>query len=476
MGTEPVRVLAIDDNEQLLLSLARLLRHHGFELNTYTSPADGLATLKIDPLVFDLLVVDVQMPEMNGLEVLAQAREIDPDLPVIMLTADATAQTAVTALKLGAFDYLVKPFSDSEELALKLSRAASFGRLSRKARHLEQRLAEAERFERLIGESKGMRELYSTIDRIAPADVNVLVLGESGTGKELVARAIHARSRASAGPFVAFNCGAVPPELVDSELFGHARGAFTGAVREREGLFVEADGGTLFLDEVGDVPLAVQVRLLRVLQEGELRQVGGSGTRQVFVRVIAATNVDLERAVREGRFREDLFYRLNVVSIRVPPLRDRISDVPLLAAHFVDKHARGDGRAPGFSPEALEALTAYAWPGNVRELENAILRSLALTRTDIIGLDALPPKVAQAPSPEPPAVSQVSDVADDLGSYQDARNEAMRAFERRFSIRLLSKTSGNIAHAARLAGLDRANFRRILARNDIDAGAYRKDG
>lgn len=476
------RVIAVDDQQEVLDSLKRLLRRRGFELECFTSPLDALAQVEKDSSRYDLLLLDVNMPEMSGLEVLPRAKELDPLLPVIMLTADDSAETAVNALKGGAFNYLIKPLDDPDAVAITLARAGHHCRLQRRTRDLEKRVSDNERFETLVGSTPAMRDVFSLISKLADSDVNVLIQGESGTGKELVARAVHDRSSRREGPFVALNCGAIPEALIDSELFGHARGAFTGAVGARPGVFVEAHGGTLFLDEIGDIPLPVQLRLLRVLQESEVRAVGATGVRSVDVRVVCATHVDLEQATANKQFRLDLFYRLNVVNLVLPPLRDRLDDVPLLAAHLLDKHATRLGRSDKvmFSVRAIDALCSYDWPGNVRELENAVQRALAMTGGDQIDLPALPRRVtggmvaltrgtpalsATGLSSTPATGPSFPDLSwTDAHGFSDAKRLALREFERAYLERLLERTKGNISEAARVAGIDRSNLKRVLAR------------
>jgi len=322
----------------------------------------------------------------------------------------------------------------------------------------------------LVGISTAMRRLRSALDRLAGQDVSVLVQGESGTGKELVARALHSRGPRRSKRFVPLNCGAIPESLIDSELFGHAKGAFTGATSDRPGVFVEADGGTLFLDEIGDMPLAVQARLLRVLQESEVRPVGGTLERKVDVRVIAATHVDLATAVEAQQFRQDLFYRLNVVVLQVPPLRDRLDDLPMLAAHFLHKH--GGAKPPSLAPETLEAMSVYGWPGNVRELENAILHAIALHHGDVIGPESLPRTITH----RSPAASQTFAIARDDGELEpltEAKRRATSAFEKRYLVTAMEKAKGSVSEAARLAGLDRTNFRRLLQKYGLDATTFK---
>ncbi|HEY0252553.1 MAG TPA: sigma-54 dependent transcriptional regulator, partial [Kofleriaceae bacterium] len=304
---------------------------------------------------------------------------------------------------------------------------------------------------------------------LAAQDVSILVMGESGTGKELVARALHQSGLRKKKNFVALNCGAIPDTLIDSELFGHVKGAFTGATTDRAGVFVEANGGSLFLDEIGDMPLGVQARLLRVLQESEVRPLGSNTVRTVDVRVIAATNVDLAAAVEHQKFRQDLFYRLNVVALRVPPLRERLDDMPILAAHFLKKH--GGAKPPVFAPETLEVMGDYFWPGNVRELENAVLHSLALHRGETIVPDALPPAVTGRAKGT--GVSISDDEGEELTPLTEAKRRASAVFEKRYLVRVMERSKGSVSEAARLAGLDRTNFRRLLQRHGLDAANFK---
>jgi two-component system, NtrC family, response regulator HydG len=323
----------------------------------------------------------------------------------------------------------------------------------------------------LVGASAAMRKMRASLDRLGDQDVPILIQGESGTGKELVARALHERGARRRKRFVALNCGAIPESLIDSELFGHIKGAFTGATTDRAGVFVEADGGTLFLDEIGDMPLAVQARLLRVLQESEVRPLGGSGTRKVDVRVIAASHVDLAQAVEQGRFRQDLYYRLNVVVLRVPPLRERLDDLPLLAAHFIRKH--GGKKPPTLSPDALEAMMDYSWPGNVRELENSVLHAIALHHGDGIGAESLPATISGRRSSASSSMPTIEDDAANLEPLTEAKRRASSAFEKRYLTKVMERAKGSVSEAARLAGLDRTNFRRLLQRHGIDAASFK---
>ena len=482
---EAIRVLALDDDIDVLRPIARLLTVRGFELTPHTTTDAALSALRSEPRGFDVFLLDRFLgPGEDGLDVLVAARKIAPELPVVMLSGDESGVTASAALRAGAFHFLSKPVEDIEVVSLTLTRAAHYGRLQLRARVLEEQVQLNQVFEHMVGASPIMRELYAMVAKVAVADVSVLVQGESGTGKELAARAIHARSPRARGPFVALNCGAIPENLIDSELFGHARGAFTGAVEARAGAFVEAHGGTLFLDEVGEIPMSVQQRLLRVLQEHEVRPVGGTGARKVDVRVIAATHVNLEDLVSEQRFRPDLYYRLNVVAIRMPSLRERMDDLPLIVAHLLEKHATRMKRptTPRFSAEAMSYLSRYNWPGNVRELENLIQRALALSAEAEIGPEVLPPRLASGSGPRPimpdastPTVPDELAWVDEL-TYKQARDQAVGQFERHYFERLLRRTDGNLSEAARIAGLDRSNLRRTLSRLGIKADSWRGGG
>lgn len=475
----PYRAIALDDETIILRALARVLSQQGFDLITFTDPERALAAIREDPEL-DLAILDVNMPRIDGLQVLTRIKEMTPTLPVVMLTSDASADTAVTALKAGAFNYLTKQhLTDAETVATVMKRAAAVGRLEAHARRLRDQVAFAHEYERLVGSSEPMRNLYSTLDRAAQLNINLLILGESGTGKELVARAIHERSERSNGPFVALNCAALPETLIDSELFGHTKGAFTGAGRARAGAFERAHKGTLLLDEIGDISPAVQVRLLRVLQEGEVQPVGGDEPLRVDVRVIAATLVDLEAAVAAGDFRPDLFYRLNVMSVELPPLRQRPGDVPLLLAHFLKKHsARMKRTQPRLDEAVVDAFNNYHWPGNVRELENAVQRALALTPGDVVELSALPKRVAAATSSNVgAAVIRLDDDiewAAELG-LPEARKLLQERFERAYLERLLRECDGNLSRAARRSGVDRSNLRRLLSRYDLRVQDYSDD-
>jgi two-component system response regulator HydG len=465
----PLRVLVVDDDASLRRSLARILGARGFLVSTADGGEAALEQVGSgeEP---DVALIDLKMPGMDGLELLSRIKAKRPEVAVIMMTAFADVDTAIAAVKGGAYHFLTKPFLSNDAVALTIAKAAEHRRLTSRARHLEERLEAQERFGELIGTSVAMQEVYRLVMGVANTTSTVLVLGESGTGKELVARAIHQRSDRASKPIVTVNCAAIPKELVESELFGHVRGAFTGAHAARAGLFESAHGSTIFLDEVGDLPLPAQVKLLRTLQEGEVKRVGSDETRIVDVRVVAATNVDLSAKLASGAFRRDLYYRLNVIAIHLPALRDRADDTLLLTHHFMQKLARRMGREPKrIGASAMEAIRRYAWPGNVRELEHAIEHAFVLSQTQEIGASDLPftragHALGEAPPPKPAtaAASDALPVADLLAlPYAEAKRCAMAAFDQLYVAEAIARAGGNIADAARRAGLDRSNFRRV---------------
>jgi DNA-binding NtrC family response regulator len=388
---ETKTILLVDDDESLRRVVEYNLREDGYAVVT---AADGrIGMERFQETNVDLVLTDVRMPEMDGVELMTRLKAMSPDLPVIVLTAHGTIDSAVEAMKVGAFDYLTKPFT-RDQLMAAVRKALELGALASENRQLRQFVRERFSFASMIGGSRAIRAVTDTASRVAVSDTTVLLEGESGTGKELLAKAIHVNSPRSAGPFVTVNCAAIPENLLESELFGHRRGAFTGAVADKPGKFQAAHHGTIFLDEIGDLPLVLQVKLLRVLQEREIDTIGEARPLKVDVRVIAATNRDVEKMTSDGNFREDLYYRLAVVSIRVPPLRERADDIPLLVDHFLAKYAERLSRPrPSVEKAVYSAFNLYAWPGNIRELENVIERALVLDRDGILGLDDLPDRL-----------------------------------------------------------------------------------
>ena len=389
--SHPKTVLLIDDDESLRRVVEYNLHEEGYGVLTAVDGAAGWRMFQAEAV--DLVLTDVRMPEMDGVEVLTRIKAMQPDVPVIMLTAHGTIDSAVEAMKLGAFDYLTKPFN-REQLKAAVRKAFEVAALTTENRYLRQVVADRFSFANMIAGSRAMRAVTETAGRVALSDTSVLLEGESGTGKELLAKAIHFHSSRARAPFVTINCGAIPEQLLESELFGHRRGSFTGAVSDKRGKFEAADRGTIFLDEIGELPMLLQVKILRVLQEREVDKVGETRPIKVDVRVIAATNRDLEKMVADGTFRDDLYYRLAVVSIRMPPLRERADDIPFLVDHFLSKHAERLGRErPTAERGVYSAFNLYAWPGNIRELENVIERALVLDQDGVLGLDDLPERL-----------------------------------------------------------------------------------
>lgn len=385
---DPLRILIVDDEASQRELMAGFLKKQGHEV--FLAGGGAEAVTRVKEMRVDLVLSDFKMPGMSGLELLRGVKAVNPEIPFILVTAYGTVETAVQAMKEGAADYITKPL-DLEELLLRIGRVGEQVRLQSAVRDLQARLVERHRLEGIIGESGRMQEVLALVKQVAPSDATVLIRGESGTGKELIARAIHFNSSRAAGPLVTLNCAALPEQLLESELFGHEKGAFTGAVAQRKGRFERADGGSIFLDEIGDLAPTLQVKLLRVLQERQFERLGGNRTLAVDVRILTATHRDLEQALRDGTFREDLYYRLNVVTIQVPPLRERREDIPLLLDHFLRKFAQKNRReVTGLTAAARDALLRYDYPGNVRELENIVERAVLLCRGQVIDLEDLP--------------------------------------------------------------------------------------
>jgi two-component system response regulator AtoC len=431
------RVLVVDDEENLRLVLRTLLRRHGYEVETAPTGEEALAL--VDSFGPDVVLTDVRMPKMGGLDLLATLKAKGNEATVVVMSAYGNMDLAIEAMKAGAYDYVQKPFKP-DEIVLALRKAEERELLRRENRALRDEIRKEHRFEDILAKSGKMQDIFRTIAKISEYKTTVLVTGESGAGKELVARAIHRRSKRS-GPFVAVNCGAIPENLLESELFGHKKGAFTDAVHDRHGLFEEATGGSLFLDEIGELPLALQVKLLRVLEDEKIRRLGETRDVQVDVRIIAATHRDLPTETKAGRFREDLFYRLNVLLIHCPSLRERREDIPLLIDHFLAKNnARLGTNIRGLDTEARRLLYEYAWPGNVRELENTIERAMVLTEGDTITAPDLPERVREARDP----------VQMQLASGELSVKKTMRIIEEILIRRALQKTKGNRTRAAEI--------------------------
>jgi len=445
-------VLVVDDEELYRRALERILKRVGYEVVTARDASEAMGVVSSQPI--DLVLSDVKMPGINGLELVRQVHEFNADLPCIVITGYGSPESSVDALRAGAFWYLEKPFEQGHlDVVRRLAeQAIEHGRLKHENRLLQSQLETRHQFDNIVGESHALRRVLEVVERVAATDSTVLVTGESGTGKELIARAIHYNSPRSSRMLVTVNCGAIPEELLEAELFGHVRGAFTNAVSHREGRFALADGGTIFLDEIGDMSTNLQVKLLRVLQERTFEPVGSSKTQGVDVRVIAATNQRLPELIAQRKFREDLYYRLNVIPVEIPPLRERAADVPALVAHFLEVHADRNGMSvKGISPAALEALCHHPWPGNVRELENLMERMVILRREGEIGLEDLPVEYRETivtPAPATPGLA-----ADGM----DLRAE-LEGLEARWIREALERTGWNKNQAAQLLRMNRTTL------------------
>jgi two-component system response regulator HydG len=449
------RVLVVDDDRSMCDLVEAALQKADFETVARTSAAEALAVLDGDDV--DVVVTDLNMKGMNGLELCERIMANLRDTPVIVITAFGSLETAVAAIRVGAYDFITKPL-EVTALTLAVERATQHRALRGEVTRLRRVVADAQRFAEIVGASPAMTKVYGLMERVAETDASVLITGESGTGKELVARALHDRSRRKEGPFVAINCAAMPETLLESELFGHARGAFTDAKAARAGLFVQANGGTLFLDEVGEMPLSLQPKLLRALQERRVRPVGGDTEVSFDARLISATNRDLESLVEERRFREDLFYRLNVIHLPLPPLRERGNDVLLLAQSFVEHYAGLFGKhVQGLSPQAAEKLLGYSWPGNVRELQNAVERAVALTRHAEVAVEDLPERLQ---------TYRRSHVV--IASDDPAELVSLAEVERRYILRALEALGGSRTLTAQKLGLDRKTLYRKLKLWGVD--------
>jgi two-component system response regulator HydG len=450
-------ILVVDDDQAHRGMLRTMLRSWGYAVS---EAADGdAAVAQVRERAFDAVLTDVRMARLDGIHTLKSILEYNPALPVVLMTAYSSVETAVEALRLGAYDYLAKPL-DFEALRHTLQQAIEHSRLSVENRELRRQLSDAAARPGILGRSPAMLAMQETIATVAPSEATVLITGESGTGKELVARALHSGSARADKPLVTVNCAALAENLLESELFGHEKGAFTGAERRREGRFVQANGGTLFLDEIGEMPLPLQAKLLRALQEGEVQRVGSDAPLTVDVRVLAATNRDLREEVARRRFREDLYFRLNVISLEVPPLRERGEDIPVLAAHFLERFAgRNRKSLRGFSPQAMDSLLRYSWPGNVRELENAVERAVILCNGDLVTRRELPAAVMEAAPAEEPSSAAVQGVLAGL---------PLDEVERRAIEETLRCAGDNKSEAARQLGITRATLHNKLRKYGLE--------
>jgi DNA-binding NtrC family response regulator len=459
MRTSPTGTLLVIDDEEIMREiLEALFTREGYEVRLASSGEEGIEIAK--SVTVDAALVDLMMPGMDGIQTLEELKRLDDDLAVVIISAYATVENAIAAMKMGAFDYVTKPFKNDEVVAV-VRNAAERRRLVRENRVLRQNYQERyNNFANIIGRSRQMRQVFDLIIQAAPSRSTILIQGESGTGKELVARAIHANSSRADRAFVTVNSGNVPPDLFESTLFGHVKGAFTGAVSTKKGLFDLADRGSIFFDEIGNVPLETQTKLLRVIQEREFRRLGGMETLRVDVRIIAATNVDLRQMMKEGRFREDLFYRLHVISIQLPPLRDREDDIPLLVQHFLSKYAEENKKPPlELAPEALDLLLQYDWPGNVRELENVIERAVVLCPDTRIGVELIPDHVRIPSSFEVPQFL----VPPEGISFKDVTAD----FEKRIIESTLEAAGGVQKRAAELLHIKPTTLNEMMKRHDI---------
>ena len=457
------RLLVVDDEEPQRLMLSNILGRAGFEVTTASDGREALEALAGQP--FDLMLTDQRMPGMDGIELLGRVQGIDADLPVVLMTAFGTVSTAVQAMKHGAADYLTKPF-ERDELLVVVEKSIRQRRLEDEVAALRGVLKERYRLDNIIGAAPKMQQVFSLVERVSQTDVPVLISGESGTGKELVARAVHQAGGRANRPFVALNCAAVPETLLESEFFGHERGAFTGAVRAHPGRFEQADGGTLFLDEIGSMRFDLQAKLLRAIQEGEIQRLGSTASRSVDVRILAATAEDLQQAIRDRTFREDLYYRLNVVPIHLPALRERVEDIPLLVDHFLQRAGKKFGRESiTISPDALERLRCHSWPGNVRELENQIERLVVLARGDRVTLQDLPETLQDGAE----ADSAVN------GFRLPAEGVRLPELERYLIQQALRRSRGNLGRAARLLGISYKTLQYRIRKHELERDAFAPD-
>jgi len=460
---EKGRILIVDDEEIVRTSISDCLKKDGYEI---VSVEDGYKALeKVNDEDWDLALVDLKMPGIDGLQVLRKINAVNPRIAVIIITAYATVESAVAAMKEGAVDYIMKPFT-ADELHIRIDKALEKSRLVTENIYLRQELTDKYKFSNIISKSKAMQEVFNLIEKVAPTDSTILIRGESGTGKELIARAIHHNSLRKDGKFIAVDCGALPETLLESELFGHVKGSFTGAIVTKRGLLEVANGGTFFLDEIGDLSAGIQSKLLRVFQEKEFRQVGGIKNIKVDVRLIAATNKDLEKMIKEGKFRDDLFYRLNIVPIYIPPLKERKEDIPLLVHYFLEIYNKKRSKnIKGVSPEAMNLLMEFDWPGNIRELENIIERLAIMCDSEIIEAEQLPIHIRGKRVCFNITTPKTNEELKKI--KKQIRANAVENVEKAFLIDALKRNDWNISKAARDVGVKRQNFQALMRKYNI---------
>lgn len=456
---KPNTVMIIDDELDMLDTCSRIIKRMGHECRTYNEGCQAINEMEqVQP---DLIITDLKMPGLDGFTVLSKARELMPDTGVIVITGYASVDTAVKAMKEGARDYLAKPFS-IEEFQITVAKALEERALREENRLLRMQIQEPLHTENIIGVNGGLQEIFRTIGKLGNSEAAILILGESGTGKELIARSVHNNSRRRLGPFIPVDCASLPDNLLESELFGHEKGAFTGAHTTKKGLMEMADGGTLFLDEIGEMSPVLQSKLLRALEERAFRRVGGTQLVEVDFRLVAATNRNLEAAIAEKEFREDLYYRINVITLKLPPLRERRQDIPLMVRHFCQKFAQSaDKKISGISTEAMAALESYSWPGNVRELRNVMERAVSLCETEMIRPEDLTPQILE---PNKNCLQNMP-----LGlPFHEAKGIWIKHFEMEYLQALLRRNNGNISQAAREAGVDRKTIHRLLNKHGLE--------
>ena len=442
------KILVVDDEQSMAQFLAIVLRKEGYQVSTVQNGRDALEKVKAE--AFDVVITDIRMPGMDGIQLLQGIKKHDPSLPVVIMTAYASQQTAIDAVNLGAFQYLIKN-AKNDEIKLIVRNAIEMRKVRVENQYLKRELRKGHDEKTIIGSSDEMLRVFKMVEKVADSEATIMIQGESGTGKELIAREVHYRSRRSNGPFVSINCGAIPRDLLESSLFGHVKGSFTGAVRDSQGLLQVAEGGTFFLDEVGETPLATQVKLLRALQEREIIPVGGTQTIKIDCRLVAATNADLEREVAEGRFRADLYYRLNVIPIRLPPLRHRRDDIPLMVDHFLKRHIAQGNTPKTLNKEALELLMKYDWPGNVRELENVLERATILDESGTIGADGLPDVVRYGESCRGSLII-------------DSPTLTLEELEKEYILKVLNHTRWQKKRASEVLGINASTlYRKLIA-------------